>query len=69
MSEDTTFKRKDKFLSISIRGWIALLVVITICLMSFFQLEVAEPLYTLGGMVVAYYYGQNQKQNEKAPIP
>lgn len=47
---------------VSLRGWIALLVVITVCVMSGFKIEVNEPLYTLAGLIVGFYFGQNQKK-------
>lgn len=46
---------------ISLRGWIAAVIVLTICVMSVLSLEVKEPLYTLGGMVIGYYYAQSKK--------
>lgn len=46
---------------ISLRGWIAVIIVLTVCVMSILALEVKEPLYTLAGMVIGYYYAQNKK--------
>jgi len=56
--------------ALSVRGLIALLVVVTICAMSFLVLKVEEPLYTLSSLTVGYYFGQSQqgrarRQNEK----
>lgn len=51
--------------NISVRGWIALLVVTTICVMSLLSREIKEPLYTLGGMIVGYYYAQKKQEGSK----
>lgn len=48
---------------VSLRGWISLIVVLTVCLMSASNVEVKEPLYTLAGLIVGFYFGQNQKKN------
>lgn len=48
---------------VSIRGWIAMGVVLTICVMSGLKIEVKEPLYTLAGLIVGFYFGQNPKKN------
>lgn len=53
----------SKLFGISLRGLIALIVVVTICAMSFCLVEVKEPLYTLGGLIVGFYFGQNQRKN------
>jgi len=64
MSEDTTqFHKRDRIFNLSARALIALLVIVTVCTMSMLEVVIEEPLYTLAGMIVAYYYGQNQKQN------
>lgn len=47
---------------ISLRGWIALIVVLTVCAMSLLQYDIKEPLYTLAGMIVGYYYAQAKSQ-------
>lgn len=48
---------------VSLRGWIALIVVLTVCIMSGLTIEIKEPLYTLAGLIVGFYFGQNQKKN------
>lgn len=59
---DTKENRDSHFLKISIRGWLAIIVVVTVCIMSFLLIEVKEPLYTLAGLIVGFYFGQNQKK-------
>ena len=51
----------SKAFGITIHGWIAMIVVYTICLMSVFDKTISEPLYTIGGMVVAFYFGQKKQ--------
>lgn len=53
----------SKAFGITVHGWIAITVVYTICLMSVFGMTVSEPLYTIGGMVVAFYFGQKKQQS------
>lgn len=61
------------FMKVSVRAWLALVLISTVCLHSVAaialaiilkdpgQLKVTEPLYTMSGMALAYYFGQ-QKQ-------
>ena len=53
----------SKIANVSLRGWISVIVITTVCVMSGLQIEVKEPLYTLAGLVVGFYFGQNQKKN------
>lgn len=46
---------------LSVRAIIVSLVVVTVCVMSVMAKEVKEPLYTLVGLTVGYYFGQNMK--------
>ena len=54
----------SKFLGVSVRGWIALIVVINICVMSLLKIDVNEPMYSLVGMVVGFYFGQKKSGGE-----
>lgn len=61
---DETLKVKSDeshFFSISLRGLITLTVVWTVCGMSVAGLKIEEPLYTLVGLCVGYYFGQGNK--------
>jgi len=71
MTDDTSqFKKTNKedsaesskVFDVSLRGWIALIVVLTVCIMSSLSIAVVEPLYTLAGLIVGFYFGQNQKK-------
>ncbi len=57
----------SKLLGVSIRAWLAIMTVGTICAMQAGGIKVEEPLYTLGGMALGFYFGQKsppQKQPE-----
>jgi len=47
--------------NMSARGIITMIVVVTVCAMSFQEKEINEPLYTLVGMVIGYYFGQRKE--------
>ena len=53
---------ESKIFGISIRGFITLLIVITVCVMSVTQLDIKEPLYTLAGLTIGYYFGHSVKK-------
>lgn len=68
MTDETQIIEKPKakadhshFFSISLRGLITLGVVGTVCLMSLRGIKIEEPLYTLVGLCVGYYFGQGNK--------
>jgi hypothetical protein len=52
---------ESKAFGVSIRGWLTLLLTITVCLMSAFDMTVQEPIYTLVGMAMGWYFGQKEK--------
>lgn len=58
-SDNKTQTPNSQLMSVSIRGWITLIVVFTVCLMSVMKVVVVEPLYTMTGMIIAFYFGQN----------
>jgi len=45
-------------MKISIRAWLALIIVTTICAMSILGMTVVEPLYTIGSLAIGFYFGQ-----------
>jgi hypothetical protein len=55
-------KNESQMGSVSVRAWIAVLLVITVCCMSAGGLKVEEPLYTLVGMALGWYFGQKEKK-------
>lgn len=61
MTTDTAHISKDSLLGrlgLSVRGCVVVVVTVTVCGMSFAGKTVAEPLYSLAGMVIGYYFGQ-----------
>lgn len=54
-------RHESVLLGVSTRGWITIIVTLTICLMSFMQREVKEPMYSIAIAVIAYYFGQKDK--------
>lgn len=69
MNEETaTFSKApstgdSSLFNVTIRGWIVLLLVLTVCVMSGLGKEVVEPLYGLAYLATGYYFGQKtQKQ-------
>ena len=48
------------FFGVSVRGWLALALVLTVCVMSGYGLEVKEPLYTMSALACGFYLGQKR---------
>ncbi len=48
---------ESNIFGVSVRALIAFMLVLTVCVMSFFAKEVAEPLYTLVMVAVSFYLG------------
>lgn len=53
--------RESHVFGLSTRGLITLLIVITVCGMSALGRSVEEPLYTMVGLVIGFYFGQREK--------
>lgn len=53
---------ESKILGVSLRGWIALIIVYTVCIMSIYNNEVREPLYTLCTTAVGFYFGSKSSK-------
>lgn len=47
---------------VSVRAWLALTLCGTVCYMSIVGAEVKEPLYTLVGAAIFYYFGSQQRK-------
>lgn len=56
--DNKTKGSESQFMSVSIRGWIVLIVVLTACAMSICRIKIDEPLYTMVTVVVGFYFGQ-----------
>jgi len=63
--------QESQFLGVTMRGWIAIALVVTVCIMSLLKIKVEEPLYTLVMMAVSFYLGSKStmmKVEPKEPI-
>lgn len=54
-------KVESKVYGVSIRGWLAVILVSTVCIMSGLGIEVKEPLYSMVLLAIGFYYGQKTK--------
>lgn len=54
----------SRIFNVSLRGWITLMITGTVCVMSAYGVDVKEPMYTLVGMVVGYYFAQNKNTGD-----
>jgi 5-bromo-4-chloroindolyl phosphate hydrolysis protein len=57
---------ESKFLGVSIRGWLAVFIVSTVCFMSVRQIAVIEPLYSMAMLALGFYFGQKSGNKEQA---
>ena len=62
--------QESRILGITVRGVIALVVIITVCAMSLLKIPIVEPLYTLVISVSSFYLGSRigmmmKKEDEK----
>jgi hypothetical protein len=53
--------KESRIFGVSTRGIITLLIVLTVCGMSAAGRSVEEPLYTMVGLVIGFYFGQREK--------
>lgn len=63
MSEGTQFMAKgnaddSRLWGVSMRAWMALLIVVTVCAMSMAGIPVVEPLYSMSLLALGFYFGQ-----------
>lgn len=56
---------ESQIINVSVRGWIAISLVLTVCVASLLKITVAEPLYTLVVMAVSFYLGSSSKPTAK----
>lgn len=52
---------------VTMRGWIAVSLVATVCVMSLLKIKVEEPLYTLVMMAVSFYLGSKSSMMKIEP--
>ena len=51
----------SKLFGVSFRGWLAFIIVFSVCMMSLSGVKVDEPLYTLCTVAVGFYFGSKQQ--------
>jgi len=56
----------SQVMGISLRGLIAIFLVLTICSMSLLKEDIKEPLYSIGVMAVSFYFGHQAGMAKKA---
>lgn len=61
-------KVSSSFLGVSIRAWVVLMVVVTMCIMAYRQVKIEEPFYSVIIMVVSFYFGKESALNPKPPV-
>lgn len=49
---------------VSVRAWVTLIMVMTVCVMAACGLPVTEPLYSLSIAVVSFYFGRAVGKND-----
>ena len=52
---------ESKIFGVSVRGWLAVLMATTVCIMSASRVAVVEPLYSGFLMGLGFYLGQKSK--------
>jgi hypothetical protein len=61
VNEPTETKGESKLGGVSVRGWLAVLLIVTVCGMALTGREVTEPLYTMSSLAIGFYFGQKIK--------
>jgi len=50
-------QEESQLMNVSVRGWITVGLVLTVCVMSVLKIDIKEPMYTLVVMAVTFYLG------------
>jgi hypothetical protein len=50
---------------VSLRGWLALILLVTVCIIQGAGRDIKEPLYSMAVMALSFYFGQNSKPQTK----
>lgn len=53
------------FFGVSVRAWLAIILVGTVCGLSCWGKEVKEPLYSMATLALGFYFGQKGKNEGK----
>lgn len=60
--------QESQLMGVSIRAWLAVMLVFTICAMAYLRTAVTEPLYTISIMAVSFYFGQKSPNQNPGQI-
>ena len=52
---------ESKIFGVSIRGWLAIILTLTACTMSYLNVVIIEPLYSAFLLSLGFYFGQKEK--------
>lgn len=52
---------ESQIFGVSIRGWLAVMMILTMCAMGFLGLEVKEPLKSSISFALGFYFAQSKK--------
>lgn len=55
--------------NVSVRAWITLIVICTICYMALQLIEVKEPLYSISLITIGFFFGQGKQSRPTTPTP
>jgi len=58
---------ESNVLGVSIRGWLAVVTVLTLCIMAYLGKKVDEPFYTIVISIVSFYFGQKSNGDKNEP--
>lgn len=61
MTDQQQGNNESKLFGVSVRGWLAGILTLTVCMMSGFGIVVKEPLYSAFLLALGFYYGQKNK--------
>lgn len=50
-------KDHSEIFGVSLRGWVSLILIVTVCFMSIMNIKVEEPLYSLVLTISSFYFG------------
>ena len=57
---DVAAKDQSMLFGVSVRAWLTVMLVVTVCYMSVATIQVAEPLYTLVVAAISFYFGRQK---------
>lgn len=53
---------ESKIFGVSWRGWLAFIMISTVCAMALLKIEVVEPLYSLTSLAIGFYFGSKTQK-------